>query len=234
VNPKCAARAMFDAERKVRCSLRRFVSAHGTSTLRLSARFKLKLYRDRPRSNSAYSGCVTSTFSIRTAHAHELPLLAPLELRAAERFRDSVHAYAIDLPAFDPEELAELHRAGTVWVAVAAEEALLGFALGGWLGTEPYLHELDVEPAHGRRGVGRALVRRVAAWAREAGGQSLLLSTFSDVPWNAPYYARLGFELVPLEDYSPTMRARRQSDGVAGMPVASRVMMRAGLERLLG
>jgi GNAT superfamily N-acetyltransferase len=177
---------------------------------------------------------VTSTFSIRAAHAHELPLLAPLELRAAERFRDSLHAYASDLPAFDPDELAELHRAGTVWVAASSDDALLGFALGGWLGTEPYLHEIDVEPAHGRRGIGRALVRRVAVWAQESSGRSLLLSTFSDVPWNAPFYARLGFELVPLEEYSPTMLARRQTDALVGLRVSSRVMMRAPLERLLG
>jgi predicted N-acetyltransferase YhbS len=88
--------------------------------------------------------------------------------------------------------------------------------------------------AHDRRGVGRALVRRVAEWARSAGFETLLLSTFCDVPWNAPYYARLGFEIVPLEAYDEAMLAQRQSDAAAGMRVESRVMMRAPVGKLLG
>lgn len=171
--------------------------------------------------------------TIRSARPTELPLLAPLELRAAERFSDSAHAYARALPPFDAGELAELERAGTVWVAVEGDSAPVGFAIAGWLGNEPYLHELDVEPSHARRGVGRALIRRVAEWARSTGSCVLALSTFRDVPWNGPYYQRLGFEVVPLEEYTAEQHAQRVRDGAAGMLIESRVIMRAQLERLL-
>src|SRR5690349_11569222 len=126
------------------------------------------------------------SISIRAARPDDLPGLAPLELQAAVRFADSLHPYARELPPFDAGELAALQRAGTVWVAVGAEDRPVGFAIAGWLGDDPYLHELDVAPAYARRGIGRALIARVAAWASTRGHACLLLSTFADVPWNAP------------------------------------------------
>ena len=170
---------------------------------------------------------------IRSPRPEELAQLGPLEQRAAERFRTSPHPYAVELPSFDPEQLADLHRAGTVWVAEVSEAQLVGFAIAGYLGDEPYLHELDVDLAWGRQGIGRALVRRVAVWARERGHRTLLLSTFADVAWNAPYYESLGFERVALSDYAPTMLVQRRADAALGMPAASRVMLRAPLTRLL-
>ena len=179
-------------------------------------------------------GQASDAISIRVASTADLPLLAPLELQAAARFSDSAHRYAQELPPFDAQELDALQRAGTVWVAVpAAADVPVGFAIAGWLGDEPYLHELDVAPAFARRGIGRALIARVAAWAGTTGCRSLLLSTFADVPWNAPYYARLGFEAVPLERYTEALHALRAREAAAGLRVESRVIMRAPLERLL-
>ena len=63
----------------------------------------------------------------------------------------------------------------------------------------------------------RLLIRRVAEWARDGGYETLLLSTFSDVPWNAPYYARVGFVAVSLEAYTPDMHAQRERDGNGGL-----------------
>ena len=77
------------------------------------------------------------------------------------------------------------------------------------------------------------MLGRVAEWARARGLTALLLSTFSDVAWNAPFYQRLGFVLVPLSDYTPWMLAQRHSDIVAGLEAASRVMLRAPVEAVL-
>jgi GNAT superfamily N-acetyltransferase len=172
------------------------------------------------------------TCSIRSARPADLPLLAALELRAAQRFRESLHPYACELPPFDFDELAALQRAGTVWVAASERDELLGFAIAGRLGAEAYLHELDVEPAQARRGIGRALIRRVAAWARERGDTSLVLSTFRDVPWNGPYYERLGFAVVPEHEYTEEMAELRARERRT-MRLESRIVMRAPIERLL-
>jgi GNAT superfamily N-acetyltransferase len=170
---------------------------------------------------------------MRPAHVRDLPLLGPLEDRAGLRFEDSPHPYCATFPHFDVDRLAELSRAGTVWVAVNGADEPIGFVIAQLWGDDGYVHELDVEQAYGRRGVGRRLLGRVAQWARAEGATGLLLSTFSDVPWNAPFYARLGFAVVPLEAYTTAMHAQRQSDAAAGMPLTSRVMMRAPLAALL-
>ncbi len=170
---------------------------------------------------------------IRQARVSDVPLLGPLELRAAQRFAGSAHPYACSLAAFEPAALARAVQRQHVWVAVDQQDTPVGFAVAGWRGGEPYLHELDVEPEHGGRGIGRRLVRRVGEWARAVGGESLLLSTFADVPWNAPFYARLGFEIVPLAEYTAAMLRQREQDGAQGLRVESRVMMRARLGSLL-
>jgi GNAT superfamily N-acetyltransferase len=173
-----------------------------------------------------------SAFFIRSARAEDLPLLGPLELRAAERFRDSNHAYACDLPPFDTKQLAELQRAGTVWIAAGELDEPVGFAIAGRLGADAYLHELDVDPTFARRGVGKALIHRVARWARDCGDTSLVLATFRDVPWNGPYYERLGFAVVPEQQYTVAMAELHAREG-RSMRLESRVVLRAPLERLL-
>ena len=56
--------------------------------------------------------------------------------------------------------------------------------------------ENPVDPAHGRQGIGTRLVHTVIDWARSRRFENLTLMTFRHLPWNAPFYAKLGF--VPL------------------------------------
>ncbi len=57
-----------------------------------------------------------------------------------------------------------------------------------------HLCEIDVHPDHGRSGIGRALMRACEDWAHVSGKPGISLTTFIDVPWNGPWYARLGYE----------------------------------------
>lgn len=59
-----------------------------------------------------------------------------------------------------------------------------------------HLQQLAVDPAHGRRGLGSALVDACCEQARQRGYGQLTLTTFRDVPYNAPWYARLGFVVI--------------------------------------
>jgi GNAT superfamily N-acetyltransferase len=63
-----------------------------------------------------------------------------------------------------------------------------------------YLEDLYVRPAHRGKGLGRALLSHVAAFARERGGGRL---EWSVLDWNEPaigFYRRLG--AVPLSDWT--------------------------------
>ena len=90
------------------------------------------------------------------------------------------------------EELSHAQAHGLLWVARGPDREPIGFALVDLVDGQPHLEEIDVDPAHGRRGVGRALLEAVCAWAREAGHAALSLTTFRDVAWNAPFYERAG------------------------------------------
>ncbi|GEC74912.1 hypothetical protein GCM10010213_09700 [Microbacterium maritypicum] len=74
-----------------------------------------------------------------------------------------------------------------------------------------HLEQLSVLPSFGRRGIGRQLVTAALAEARRRGHTDVTLRTYTDVPWNAPFYASCGFvesepdtallrELVAIEE----------------------------------
>ena len=95
------------------------------------------------------------------------------------------------------EEFVEAQRAGLLWCAQTAAGEAIGYAIALWLGPDLHLDEIDVHPKHQQRGVGRALIDVLRAHALAHGAQRLTLTTFRFVPWNMPWYARLGF--APLE-----------------------------------
>jgi hypothetical protein len=70
-----------------------------------------------------------------------------------------------------------------------------------------------------RRRLGAALIA-----ALEPAWSALLLSTFRDVPWNAPYYARLGFRVV--EPLTPALEVIRAEHLARGLDESRRVFMR--------
>lgn len=72
----------------------------------------------------------------------------------------------------------------------------------------PRLHidEVDVLRAFQSQGIGRALLGAAADWARTKGLQTLSLTTFRDVPWNAPFYASFGFREWDPAEAPPSIR----------------------------
>lgn len=59
-----------------------------------------------------------------------------------------------------------------------------------------HLQQLAVDPAYGRRGFGTALLDACCEQASQRGYRQLTLTTFRDVPYNAPWYARHGFVVI--------------------------------------
>lgn len=84
-----------------------------------------------------------------------------------------------------------------------------------------YTEELAVDPAHAGHRLGARLIDVLAKEARTA----LTLATFRDVPWNAPYYARLGFVECDHAFLGPDHEKewRKQSDH--GLDMSRRLFM---------
>jgi GNAT superfamily N-acetyltransferase len=85
------------------------------------------------------------------------------------------------------------------FILVAGDPAI-GFAHVRDLESHAHLDQLSVHPDHGRRGVGAALLEAAAERATLKGHGSLTLTTYADIAWNAPFYARHGFVEVAADE----------------------------------
>jgi tRNA(Met) C34 N-acetyltransferase TmcA len=80
-----------------------------------------------------------------------------------------------------------------------------------------HVEQVSVHPEHARRGLGRTLLDTAAAWAEQRGLAALTLTTYSDVPWNAPYYEQLGFQIMAETQISNGFRRIREHEQARGL-----------------
>jgi GNAT superfamily N-acetyltransferase len=169
---------------------------------------------------------VPAGYVVRPARPDDVPALPEVERRASALFDGLAVAEGV---AEDVTTLADFHageRAGLLWVAATAAGEVVGFALVEMLDGHAHLDEVDVLPAHGRRGLGAALVRAVCAFAARAGLAAVTLTTFRDVPWNQPFYARLGFRPLAPEAWGPGLVRTVAKEAAIGLDPGDRVVMR--------
>jgi GNAT superfamily N-acetyltransferase len=135
---------------------------------------------------------------VRPARPGELALLPDLEEASDTLFA----ALGIGpLPAAStPEDLA------AALAVLVVGDPPQGFVRIDPLAGGAHLEQLSVHPDHGRRGLGRALVRAAVDWAGQAGFGEVTLATYRDVPWNGPFYVSEGF--VELGSADEWYRAR--------------------------
>ena len=163
-------------------------------------------------------------YSIVRARPEHLPDIPNIELAAARLL--SGHAPESVLPETTSDAvLQEALRQGHLWVAQAGDVPV-GFAHVEVIDARTaHLEEIDVLPAHGRRGLGTRLVTAVCGWAAAAGYDSVTLTTFRDVPWNRPFYETLGFRIVPNAELSAALRSIVEDETRRGLDPARRVVM---------
>lgn len=166
---------------------------------------------------------------IRLARFDELPRLREIEDEAGRLFADTGLIDETLDAAFPPEALSRLIVSGQVWVACRADDVPIGAVIASQLDGAVYVEEMDVLPAHGRRGIGGQLLARVCEWAREQGYSAVTLSTFRDVPWNGPFYRKHGFKDLKPSEWTPGMQTIREQEARHGLRVDARVFMRREL-----
>lgn len=166
---------------------------------------------------------------IRAARPDELSLLTAIERAAGESFR----SLGMDLVADDePRPVGELRpyvEGGRAFVSVDAADLPTGYLLLDNVDGAAHVEQVSVHPAHAREGIGRALIERAATWARCHGLDSLTLTTYVDVPWNGPYYERLGFRYLAPEELTPQLGAIRDQERASGLDAWPRACMRLSL-----
>ena len=148
----------------------------------------------------------TGRHEVRDAGDDDLAQLPEVEVAADALF---VPLGITDLPApATAEERARSRR------ALVVGRPVQGFAVLELLDGAVHLEQLSVHPAHGRRGIGGALLAAGVDAAREHGADRVTLLTYADVPWNAPFYARHGWQLA---EPTPALQALRRREVELGL-----------------
>ena len=168
---------------------------------------------------------MTPKYTIAAARPEDLRWLAAIELAAA-RLLAGYAPESILNETTSLDVLKQAQREGHLWVALA-DDVPVGFAHVELIERDAvHLEEIDVHPDHGRHGLGAKLVLQVCEWASDHGYRSVTLTTFRDVPWNRPFYARLGFDVVPPDQLSIALRAVIDDETRRGLDPSRRVAMR--------
>lgn len=168
--------------------------------------------------------------AVRPTRLGEEALLQTIEVLAGERFRDvGLPAVADDDPLCT-EALATYTTEGRSWVVVDACDLPVGYVLVDLVDGSAHLEQLSVRPDWQGRGLGRALIDHVRAWAIGRRLRAITLTTFEGVPWNAPLYRHLGFVDLLEHEIGPELLRVRAMEAVHGLDPTKRVCMRASLE----
>ena len=168
-------------------------------------------------------------YVVRLAQPDDIALLPSIERRAVRLFDDWVAVTGLTPEILERvssiQELEDARARGQLWVAVSEPQGIVGFAQVIILDSLAHLDEIDVVPECGGRGIGSRLVEAVCDWAEAAGFPKVTLSTFRDVPFNAPFYTRRGFTVVVPARLLPEHAQLVRAEQARGLRTEHRVIM---------
>lgn len=162
---------------------------------------------------------------IRPVETRDFPTIQDIEHATAEQFRSIGIPAIADIGPFSHEELTGFAAAGLAWATTDNNDAPVGFLVTEIVDGCLYIAEVNVHPRAARQGLGRQLINHVATGEYPA----QILTTFRDVPWNGPYYQRLGFVILAENEITPGLRAIREYQATIGLNRWPRVCMRRNL-----
>lgn len=160
---------------------------------------------------------------IRPALPEDIEAIQATEIAAGEPFREiGLDSVADD----DPPSMEELTAAMDTDLVRVVEVGGRVAAWAWFTQTDGYLHieQVSTHPDFRGQRLGTSLIRLAGAIAAQRGLAGVTLTTFGNVPWNAPYYESLGF--APLPDGSlPHLTTILRQEADRGLDVAPRVAM---------
>jgi GNAT superfamily N-acetyltransferase len=168
---------------------------------------------------------------IRPARPNDLSKLGAVERSAASVFRGVGLAWLADGDTMDPGVLASLCRDETLWVAVDGRDEPVGFLAGHELDGHFYIAEVSVAASHQRQGIGVRLVEAAVWHGRRLGLGAITLTTYRDLSWNGPFYARLGFVEISADEVGAGHREKLREEAEAGHDPTRRCIMALCLDQ---
>jgi predicted N-acetyltransferase YhbS len=165
--------------------------------------------------------------SIRLARVPDVLRLPTVELSSGRLFENVRLRSTADPDETLPLETlyAALQHDG-LWVAVDDADEPVGFVAVTRHGDESFIAQLSVAFEAQGQGLGRKLMCVAIDDARQRGSRAVTLTTFREVRWNAPFYARLGFRLLTPDELSPHLIATLANEAARGLLPSERCAMR--------
>lgn len=172
-----------------------------------------------------------SEIVIRPGCLKDASFLPLIEISSGASFRDIASlAWLADDKVVSEDEHRVFILQGRSWVAEHSQKGAVGFIVVTRNETEIHICQLAVAYEYQRRGIGKQLMETVSVWARkEKGVKAITLTTFENVPWNAPFYRGLGYQTVPQAELSPHLKRCLQQEKMFETPDYKRCAMRLGL-----
>ena len=190
-------------------------------TLRLADGALLAVPTRRPAQLAAVLDLPNDSADIRPYEENDAEALADIERRTIALYRVAGH----ELPSGWTSSKQRSDQ-GAIFVAGRPAE---GFVRVGELDGCAHLIAVAVAPPRIRSGLGARLLERAIVWARANGYDSMLVSTFEDVQWNAPFLSAHGFVEVTGEP-SPELAEVLDWEHAIGMDaIGRRMVMRKAL-----
>lgn len=166
---------------------------------------------------------------IRPATAEDIPVLRDIERAAGQPFADVGMAFVAEDEPLPAETLLEFVHKRRAWVWTDEGDRPVAYLIAEVVDGNAHLEQVSVHPEHARKGIGAALTDHMIDWAKEHGLPAVTLTTYTEVPWNGPYYERLGFRYLTGAEVTPGLLAIRAAEADHGLDRWPRACMRRDL-----
>jgi GNAT superfamily N-acetyltransferase len=147
---------------------------------------------------------------VRLATNADFDGIANAELSAGELFRETHMDWAVG-ETTDYDRLREALSANLLWVA-EIDGVVAGFLMGGTCGENFHIYEAATHQDFRGQRIGSSLIEAALAYAKQNGFLAATLTTDRTLPWNAPYYLKLGFRVLKANELSEPLKAIQSSE----------------------
>ncbi len=161
------------------------------------------------------------------------PFLPAIERSAGALFRTIPGlAWIADDSIAQLQDHLEAIDARASWVAIDESGQPVGFLIADTEGSALHIWEVSVHAEAQGHGIGRRLIEAAVAEASSQRHSAVTLTTFREVPWNEPYYHRLGFVTLGPDEIDDKLAAIFADEVRRGLPAERRCAMRLDLATL--
>jgi GNAT superfamily N-acetyltransferase len=161
---------------------------------------------------------------IEQASRNEFSALRTIELAAFETLR-AAGAVTGEATASSEEELQHYLDSGFLLVAFNEGGDPVGYGGGYVADSWLYIGEVDVLPNWQRKGIGRQLLEALLDEGRARKLKGTTLTTDRFAPFNAPFYASLGFQAIEGDACPARLRAILDKEKEKGLDPLRRAAM---------